>query len=69
MRTPTPLGRLIDELLEQKKMTHIELARRMNRSQQSISQIKRSKRPHIRTIIRLAKALDVNEMVFFEALL
>jgi transcriptional regulator with XRE-family HTH domain len=61
-------GRLIDDILEEKQMTQKDLAKRIGKSQQGMSQLKKTKRPHYRTVVKLARALEVDEIRFLSIL-
>jgi transcriptional regulator with XRE-family HTH domain len=57
----TNFGKALDRLMEEKRKSNKDLAEALNTNKQYISNLKRAKRPHYRTLRKLAAALGVEE--------
>jgi len=63
---PTTLKEKIENLQAKQGLNHTQLARRAGMSRQTLYRVKKSKRPQMKTIRRLTKALNVPADYFFE---
>jgi transcriptional regulator with XRE-family HTH domain len=57
----TKFGKALDQMIEKRGMTNRQLAEAIGSNPQFVSNLKRAKRPHYRTLRKLALALNVEE--------
>ena len=62
----TNIGKKVELLQAERNVTNNELAKRMGIKAQNIPGIKRAKHVRVTTVHKLAKALDVPVIYFFE---
>ena len=61
--------RRIKEIRKEKSMSQLELSEKANMSQSFLASVERGKKqPSVRTLLRLADALEVSPKVFFPAI-
>jgi transcriptional regulator with XRE-family HTH domain len=59
-------GQIVDRLQAEKGINLVDLAKLTGMSRQTLHRVKKSKHPHMSTIHKIAKALEVDPSYFFD---